>query len=115
MDNDLDLRKELKALGNELAEAFKQIRSSAELKALEREVVKGIKNVSATLAHSLKVAAQSEQTAKIGHRLKTVARAGAKEGAHGAGVARKALVARFKRLRAAAQARRHRNNTHAAA
>ena len=76
-----NVRKELKALGSELAVALKQIRSSSEFKHLESEVVSGIKNISTSLAASLKAASKSPQTKKIAHQVKRVVSAGSKQGA----------------------------------
>lgn len=98
MEKTPKIREELKALGTELAEAFKQIRSSAELKELERDVAAGLRKIGTSIARSLKAAAKAEQTSKIGKRLGTVARAGAIEGRKGAVKAGHAAAVRLRRV-----------------
>jgi choline kinase len=63
------LAEELKALGSELANAFKQAKSSKEFQALEKDITSGVKNVSASLIRSLRAASHSEETAKIKKRV----------------------------------------------
>lgn len=96
-----DIRKELKALGSELAVALKQIRSSREFKHLEAEVVTGIKNISTSLAASLKAAKKSRQTKTIAHQLKRVVSAGSVQGKTEARKAQKAAVTGLRKVRSA--------------
>lgn len=72
--------KELKALGNELAGALKQIRSSKEFKDLEKEIGSSIKGITKTLGKSLQAAKESPNTARIKTHLGRVAKAGVAQG-----------------------------------
>lgn len=106
-----DIRKELKALGSELAVALKQIRSSHEFQDLEAELVSGIKNISKALVASLKAAKKSRQTSKITHQLKRVVYAGSAQGKEEARRAQKAAVVGLRKVRkAVAELRTHVRN-----
>jgi hypothetical protein len=96
-----DIRKELKALGVELAVALKQIRSSREFHHLEEEVVTGIKNISASLVASVKAARKSRQTNKIAHQFRRVVAAGSVQGKAEAARAQKAAVVGLRKVRSA--------------
>lgn len=75
-----NVAKEMKMLGIELVGALKQIKDSREFKDLEREVVNGIKRVSANLVSSLSAAKKSKTTAKIKRQFGKVVVAGKEEG-----------------------------------
>lgn len=96
-----NVRKELKALGSELAVALKQIRSSSEFKHLESEVVAGIKGISTSLVKSLKAAGSSAQTKKVANQFGRVVSAGSKKGATEAVRAQKAAVDGLRKVRSA--------------
>ncbi len=96
-----NVRKELKALGSELAVALKQIRSSSEFKHLESEVVAGIKGISTSLVKSLKAAGSASQTKKVASQFGRVVSAGSKQGATEAVRAQKAAVDGLRKVRSA--------------
>ncbi len=79
-NNNGHLGKEFKALGSELMDALKQIRSSKEFKDLEKEIGSSIKGISSRLATSIVAAKKSKSTGQIKSRLKRVAKAGAAQG-----------------------------------
>ena len=99
MESKPNLGKELKALGNELAGALKQIRSSQEFKELEREVTSGVKNISTSLMKGLKAARQSENTSKLKSQLGRVVKAGRVQGKIEAEKARRAAAVGIKKAR----------------
>ena len=72
--------RELKSLGMEIGQAIKDMRSSQEFKHLEKEMVKGAKSVTFSLARALKAAKKSKSTAVLKKRIKRVVKAGKKEG-----------------------------------
>lgn len=98
VQNENHLGKEFKALGNELAAALKQIRSSKEFQDLEKEIGSAVKGISNKISKSLKAAKSSQQTKKIKNQLKRVARAGVVEGTSEAKKIRSATIQGLKKI-----------------
>ena len=63
------IAEELKALGMELAVAFKQAKSSKEFQELERDITSSVKKVSSSLVKSLKAANDSQEASRIKKRV----------------------------------------------
>jgi hypothetical protein len=96
-----ELAKELKALGSELSDAFKQIRSSREFKDIEKEVSSALRGLSSTVAKGLKAAKNSDHAGKLTRRLKRVVKAGSVQGKHEAGRAKQAAAVGIRKVRVA--------------
>ena len=95
------LKNELKGLGSDINQAFKQAAGSAEFKKLQKSLMAGIKTISTSLFQAADAARKSPQAKKIKSRLKRVAKEGKKEGAIQAKKAEAAAVAQLKKARQA--------------
>jgi len=81
MGNKSNLGKELLGLGKDLAEAVRAMKSSKELKSLEKDITGAVKSISKSMWTSLQAARKSPETKKIQQRLGRVLKEGKKQGA----------------------------------
>ncbi len=69
MAKNTSIAEELKALGVEMANAFRQARASKEFQDLEKDITSSVKKVSSSLIRSLQAANNSREAAKIKDRV----------------------------------------------
>ena len=74
------LGKELKGLGHEMANALSEVKSSKQLKTLQKDLSKAFQLISKSLSQSLQSAQKSQSAKRIKRRVKQVIKAGAEEG-----------------------------------
>ncbi len=86
---------ELKALGSEMMQAFKQMKSSKEFKDLEQELASSVKKVSTSLMKSLKAARDSEEASRLKNRMGRVVKVSKEKGGEQAQKAAKAGIEKF--------------------
>ncbi|MCB4756160.1 MAG: hypothetical protein LHV69_03855 [Elusimicrobia bacterium] len=87
-----NLGEELKGFGIELAKAFNEMRTSKELKTLEKDLSKALKLISTSVVRSLKVAKDSDSAHRLTKKMKRVVDAGAVQGKIGAQKAQEAAA-----------------------
>jgi hypothetical protein len=95
MPKKVSVAEELKALGMELASAFKQARDSQEFKALERDITSSVKKVSSSLVKSLKAANKSQEAGRLKNRVGRVVKISTTQGEAQARKAAKAGMEKF--------------------
>lgn len=95
MEKKNNVANELKALGLELANAFRQVKASKEFKDLEKEISTSIKHVSNSLVKSLKAANNSPEAGRIKKRVGRVVKISTEKGKEEAAKAAKIGLKKF--------------------
>src|SRR2546428_3700992 len=101
MAKNQNIIRELKALGMDLSDALKQMRTSREFHEMRQDVANGVKSIAESLVRSLKAARKSEAAKKIKRRVNRVVEAGAAEGKRKAERAQAAASHNLRKVRSA--------------